>query len=142
MTPADVVARCAASPVSGVGHTHPGSFATGVLPVCTGRATAAAGFMLNWAKRYRCGIRLGYTTSTLDSQGQVTEEAADPSRWRSFLDEKDRGASARLKEAVNSLTAIRSQQAPLYSAVKVKGKPLYRYARGAEVERPVRQVCA
>ncbi|HPX92926.1 MAG TPA: tRNA pseudouridine(55) synthase TruB [Bacillota bacterium] len=143
MTSADVVARVRRiSGIRRVGHTGTlDPFATGVLPVCTGRATAAAGFMLNWAKRYRCGIRLGYTTSTLDSQGQVTEEAADPSRWRSFLDEKDRGASARLKEAVNSLTAIRSQQAPLYSAVKVKGKPLYRYAReGLEVERPVRQV--
>ena len=70
MTSADVVARVRRiSGIRRVGHTGTlDPFATGVLPVCTGRATAAAGFMLNWAKRYRCGIRLGYTTSTLDKK--------------------------------------------------------------------------
>lgn len=125
-----------------VGHTGTlDPFATGLLPVCLGRATAAAAYMLNWSKRYRCEVRLGYATSTMDSEGEVTERAAHPSLWQPFLDQGDSLAADALKKAVASLTAVTWQQAPLYSAVKVQGKPLYRYAReGREVERPVRQV--
>ena len=143
MTSADVVSRIRRlAGIRRVGHTGTlDPFATGVLPVCLGRATAAATFMLNWAKRYRCEIRLGYATSTMDPEGQVTKRPARPSLWRRFLDQADERARQDLEEAVASLTAVDFQQAPRYSAVKVKGKPLYLYARqGQEVERPVRPV--
>ncbi len=143
MTSADVVSHIRRlAGIRRVGHTGTlDPFATGVLPVCLGRATAAATFMLNWIKRYRCEIRLGYATSTMDPEGQVTKKAAPPSLWRRFLDQSGEQAMRELEEAVASLTAIGFQRAPRYSAVKVKGKPLYHYARqGQEVERPVRPV--
>ncbi|NLA95465.1 MAG: tRNA pseudouridine(55) synthase TruB [Clostridiaceae bacterium] len=143
MTSADVVSRVRRLyGIRRVGHTGTlDPFATGVLPVCIGRATAAATFMLNWIKRYRCEIRLGYATSTMDPEGQATKKASRPSLWRRFLDQSDMGASQDLEKAVASLTATTFQQAPRYSAVKVNGKPLYHYARqGQEVERPVRPV--
>lgn len=143
MTSAAVVSQVRR--LSGVRRTgHTGTldpFATGLLPACLGRATAAAAYMLTWTKRYRCEIRLGYATTTMDSEGEVTERASHASAWQVFLDQKDSRAAAALEKAVASLTAVTMQQAPLYSAVKVGGKALYRYAReGREVERPFRPV--
>ncbi|NLB50849.1 MAG: tRNA pseudouridine(55) synthase TruB [Clostridiaceae bacterium] len=142
LTSAQVVARVRRlSGIRRVGHTGTlDPFATGVLPVCLGRATAAATYMLNWDKAYQCQIRLGFATDTMDSDGQATDIAPGKESWLPFL-EGDPAAILTLKETVASLASITCQQAPLYSAVKIKGKPLYKYAReGKEVERPVRPV--
>lgn len=121
-----------------VGHTGTlDPFATGVLPVCLGRATAAAAYMSGWDKSYRCEVLLGYSTDTMDREGEILE-VTPPDLCRALLEE---GQSARLQAAVESLILEKSQQAPLYSAVKIAGKPLYRYAReGQSVERPVRPI--
>lgn len=123
-----------------VGHTGTlDPFATGLLPICFGRATAAAGAIQAWDKVYRCGIKLGSATTTMDPEGQVTHSLADPSACRDFLP-GGRGLG-RLQEALASLTEETVQEAPAYSAVKVGGKALYHYAReGREVERPLRPI--
>ena len=123
-----------------VGHTGTlDPFATGLLPVCFGRATAVASYVQEWDKSYRCGIRLGYATSTMDPEGEVTDRAEDPAAWRDYLP-GGRGLG-RLEEALASLTRETLQQAPAYSAVKIQGKPLYQYAReGKEVDRPLRPI--
>ncbi|NLZ66882.1 MAG: tRNA pseudouridine(55) synthase TruB [Clostridiaceae bacterium] len=117
-----------------VGHTGTlDPFATGVLPICFGRATAAAHYMLKWTKRYRCLAALGAATDTMDRDGRITERA--PETVLPFSDE------TALRDAVASLSTISEQQAPLYSAVKRDGKPLYAYARqGIDVERPLRKI--
>lgn len=125
-----------------VGHTGTlDPFATGVLPICYGRATGAATFMLNWNKRYLCEIELGSATTTMDCEGDVTETAPEPLMLRRYLDEDDANIIATLHSAVASLTEEKRQKPPMYSAVKFKGKPLYKYAReGIEIERSEREI--
>lgn len=141
MTSAGVVARMRRMlGMKRVGHTGTlDPFATGVLPICFGRATGAAHFMLAWPKRYVVDVSLGEATDTMDREGEVIERVGDPSaeckRWMS-----DRGG-ADIEDAVRRLIGSQAQRAPMYSAVKVDGRPLYRYARAGEtVERPVRTV--
>ena len=61
--------------VKKVGHT--GTLdpeAEGVLPVCIGNATKAAGLLTAADKKYRAVIRLGITTDTQDAQGTVLSQ--------------------------------------------------------------------
>lgn len=120
-----------------VGHTGTlDPFATGVLPVCFGRATSASAYMLNWDKRYLVDIRLGYATTTMDTEGTPIEPMSDPVLCRRWLLEQQR-----LTAEVERLSLETKQQAPMYSAVKHQGKPLYEYARkGIEIERPARPI--
>ncbi len=60
-----------------VGHTGTlDPFATGVLPVCAGRATRLARFLTDGDKRYRASVRLGFATTTDDRTGAATPAAA------------------------------------------------------------------
>ncbi len=141
LTSAAVVARL--RPLLGmkrVGHTGTlDPFATGVLPICFGRATAAAGMMQRLDKAYLCEIKLGYATTSLDPEGEISERASDPGLYRRYLEESTRKDF--LEAAVSALTEEKIQKPPLYSAVKVEGKRLYKYARqGETVERPDRQI--
>jgi tRNA pseudouridine55 synthase len=64
---------------SKAGHT--GSLdplASGLLPVCLGEATKLSGFLLGSDKRYRVRIRLGVTTTTMDSDGEIVETRPVP----------------------------------------------------------------
>lgn len=114
-----------------VGHT--GTLdpeAAGVLPICIGKATKAVQFLTDKKKSYRAGIKFGAVTDTYDGFGKVIREAAQVS-----IDPK------KLEDVLKSFTGVISQKPPIYSALKVKGKKLYEYAReGKEVEieeRPV-----
>jgi tRNA pseudouridine55 synthase len=104
--------------------------ATGVLPVCLGRATRLVEYLAGAAKTYRAAIVLGAATDTYDAAGAVTQRA-DPS-----------GIDRAQAEA--ALAAFRGpihQTPPMYSALKHKGQPLYKLARaGITVERPSRPV--
>ena len=104
--------------------------ATGVLLVCVGRsATRIAEFLMGEPKMYRADAKLGITTDTYDAEGEVvTESPVDVSR-------------SDIEEALEQFRGAIEQIPPMYSAIKHKGKPLYRLARrGVEVERPARQV--
>ncbi|MGF3066142.1 tRNA pseudouridine(55) synthase TruB [Facklamia sp. P12950] len=103
----------------------------GVLVVCLGQATKLVEILMDSKKIYQGEVTLGQATDTEDAQGQViakklVEQAVDDQV---------------IDQAMASLTGKISQIPPYYSAVKVKGKRLYEYARaGIEVERPERQV--
>lgn len=111
---------------------HTGSLdpiATGLLPLCFGEATKLAGFFLGSDKIYWARLKLGQTTDTGDCEGRTLQV---------------RPASVDLDTIETALESFRGefeQIPPMYSAVKVNGKPLYRLAReGKEIERTPRPV--
>ncbi|MDR2088756.1 MAG: tRNA pseudouridine(55) synthase TruB [Clostridiales Family XIII bacterium] len=117
-----------------VGHTGTlDPMAVGVLPLCVGRATRIAEYLASDRKRYRCEMRLGLATDTQDVWGRVLSEAED-------------GFAARLDARLLAETAARfigarMQTPPAYSAVKVRGRKLYEYARAGEsVAAPARRI--
>jgi tRNA pseudouridine55 synthase len=109
-----------------VGHTGTlDPFATGVLPVCVGKATRLARFLSEGEKAYRATVRLGFATTTDDLTG---EPLGPPVPVR--LDHEA------LKEACAALEGPLRQLPPAYSAKRVEGRRLYELARrGVAVER-------
>ncbi len=113
-------------------------FARGVLPVCVGRATAAVRYMDGYDKRYRVDVAFGSQTDTQDRTGRVIRSDPPGAAERERLRATDFAA---LKEALKEFEGTITQIPPMYSAVKVNGMPLYRYARrGLEPERAAREV--
>lgn len=112
------------------GHTGTlDPLATGLLPVCLGRATRFSAGLLDADKEYLAEVRLGVTTATGDAEGAVLQ-----SRPVSF-DEHSLAAAA------EGLRGEIEQVPPMYSALKREGRPLYEYARaGVEVARAPRRV--
>lgn len=113
-----------------IGHT--GTLdpqATGVLPVCIGKATKLCELLLDKEKAYEAVMRLGVTTDTEDMTGTV-------------LSRKEvRVTEADVRRAAEKFTGKYGQVPPMYSALKVDGKRLYELARdGKEVERKPREV--
>ncbi len=103
--------------------------ASGVLIVCVGKALKYVQFLMEDHKKYRVELLLGQTTATLDREGDIVEEAA--------VMQSDEEIIAGVKSFLGSY----EQEVPIYSAVKIKGKKLYEYAReGIEVELPKREV--
>jgi len=103
------------------GHTGTlDPLATGVLPVCVGEATKLAPFLTADRKRYRATLLLGVETDTQDIQGRETR--------RSDLVPSEE----EIRTALQSLTGRIQQVPPAFSALKHKGRPLYKYARAGE----------
>lgn len=114
-----------------IGHT--GTLdpdATGVLPVCLGRATKVCELLTDHDKTYKALLLLGKTTDTQDISGEVLEER-DPGD----LTEEE------VRSCIESFIGEYDQIPPMYSALKVNGKKLYELAReGKTVERKSRKV--
>jgi tRNA pseudouridine55 synthase len=112
---------------------HAGSldpFATGVLLVCTERATKVTRFLMELDKEYVGTIRLGIETDTDDLTGEVISERRD------FAVSRDE-----LERTVQSLVGAILQRPPKISALKRGGKRLYELARsGAQFETEARPV--
>ena len=114
-----------------IGHT--GTLdpdATGVLPVCLGKATKLCDMLTDKDKTYEAVLLLGVSTDTQDAGGEVlgTSDTAG-------LGEKE------VREAIQSFVGGYDQVPPMYSALKVGGKRLYELAReGKVVERKARPV--
>lgn len=112
---------------------HTGSLdplATGLLPICFGEATKIAGLLLGASKAYETVAVLGVTTDTDDADGQPLRERAVPP-----LDD------AAIEAALAPLRGTIVQRAPIYSALKQGGEPLYAKARrGESIEAPEREV--
>lgn len=109
----------------GVKAGHTGTLdpmATGVLPVCLGRATRLSEYIIELQKTYRAEIVLGKISDTEDAAGHIVDKAAVP--------HLDRG---QIEEIISGFTGIIAQLPPLYSAVKHKGKPLYHWTRKGEI---------
>ena len=114
-----------------IGHT--GTLdpdATGVLPVCLGKATKLCDMLTDKNKTYETVMLLGKVTDTQDISGTVLNEAPTD-----MLDEDT------VKTVIQSFVGDYMQVPPMYSALKVNGKKLYELAReGVEVERKARPV--
>ena len=114
-----------------IGHT--GTLdpdATGVLPVCLGKATKLCDMLTDKSKTYETVMLLGKTTDTQDISGSVVSESSVES-----IDEDA------VKKCIGEFVGDYLQVPPMYSALKVNGKKLYELARqGIEVERKARPV--
>lgn len=95
--------------------------ADGVLPVLLGNATKLQDYLLEMPKSYRFIITLGTATTTLDASGDVTESKS----W----DHVTRDA---VLEHMSTFQGQIRQVPPLFSAVKMKGKELYKHARNGQ----------
>ena len=105
-------------------------FATGVLVCCVNQATRLAQFFLHGRKKYSAVMHLGVETDTQDVTGRVLSSTATV------------GLTAECVEAtVKQFEGFYWQHPPAYSALKLRGVPLYRYARqGRPVQKPPRRV--
>ncbi len=105
--------------------------ATGVLPICLGRATKIVQFIMAGHKVYQGTMLLGVATDTYDAAGKITEQKPLPPS----LDQIS------LQEAAKEFTGRLLQPPPPFSAAKHKGKPLYKFARqGIMVQKEPRPV--
>ena len=128
MTSHDVVAVLRRlTKIKQIGHTGTlDPFAEGVLPVCIGKATRLIEFLAD-DKEYIATVQFGASTTTYDIEGE-----------KNFISNKKICADAiDLKPFKGEI----EQFPPIYSAIKVKGKKLYEYAReGKDVEIQSRKV--
>ena len=103
------------------GHTGTlDPLATGLLPICLGEATKFSHSLLDADKSYEASIRLGFTSSTGDAEGTL-----EPCGKPEFT-------TGRLQQVLDSFVGAIDQIPPMHSALKMAGKPLYRYARAGE----------
>ncbi len=116
-----------------VGHTGTlDPMATGVLPLLIGKGTLCSKYLIHHDKIYDVELTLGIKTDTADSEGTVIEERQIPQE----IFEK-----GKIEETLKSFLGKQEQVPPMYSAIKVKGKKLYEYARkGQTVEIQPRQI--
>lgn len=112
------------------GHTGAlDPLASGLLPICLGEAAKFSSFFLEGNKRYIAEGTLGRVTTTCDREGETV------------LERPVGDAATRLEAVLERFKGRIEQIPPIYSAVKVGGKPLYKYARqGREVEIPKREI--
>ena len=102
-----------------VGHT--GTLdpnATGVLPLLIGKATRISKYLINHDKTYIATLKLGIKTDTADAEGKIISEK----------EVKDLNIE-KVKKVLEEIIGKHEQIPPMYSAIKIKGKKLYEYAR-------------
>lgn len=113
-----------------IGHTGTlDPIATGVMVLCVGKATKLVNLLTSENKEYIAEVTLGIRTDTLDITGHILEK---------------RETTITTDELYDVLTSFKGkyyQEVPIYSAVKIKGKKLYEYARnGQDIILPKREV--
>ena len=131
MTSFDVVAVLRRiTHIKQIGHTGTlDPFATGVLPICIGKATKLIEYLPD-DKEYIATVQFGANTDTYDLEGDITQT------FDKKITQND------VENILKDFEGEIEQFPPIYSAIKVKGKKLYEYAReGKEVEIKPRKVC-
>lgn len=110
-----------------VGHTGTlDPMATGVLPLLIGKGTLCSKYLINHDKIYEVQLTLGVKTDTADKEGTIIEEKKVSQEI--FQKEK-------IEKVLKDFLGKQEQIPPMYSAIKIKGKKLYEYARkGQTVE--------
>jgi len=105
--------------------------ATGMLILCSGRGTKTISQIQELAKTYEGDITFGFSTPTYDAKSEPDEKAD----WRHITRKM-------IENALNEhFVGTITQTPPMYSAIKHKGKPLYKLARkGEKVEVKKRSV--
>ena len=123
--PADVTSHTVVQAVKGrlkaakAGHLGTlDPLATGVFPVCLGKATRLSPFYMKADKCYLAAVRFGFFTTTDDREG----EQEGPYR-------KVRFSVDQLRKALASFQGEYEQRPPIYSAKKIRGQPAHRLAR-------------
>ena len=105
-------------------------FATGVLPIGINEGTKLIPFLGEGPKEYEVTLQLGEETSTDDWTGKVVMKRP----WEGVQPEK-------IEALIHTFLGKIHQIPPMFSAIKIKGTPLYRFARkGVEIERKEREV--
>src|SRR4051794_33538372 len=124
------ILREAGEPKTKVGHGGTlDPLASGVLPIALGEATKLAGRMLDATKAYEFTIKFGEETDTLDAEGDVVATS------------DLRPTVERIAALLPNFTGEIEQVPPVYSALKIGGKPAYARARaGEELELKPRRV--
>ena len=114
-----------------VGHTGTlDPFATGLLILMSGKNTKKCQEFLKLDKRYEATIKLGFTSTTGDPEGELTEHK------NYSIPTPDE-----VKKVVQSFIGEITQTLPRFSAIKIDGRRAYDLARkGQEVEMPKRTV--
>ena len=108
-------------PNTKVGHTGTlDPIATGALPICIGKATKLSDELLSENKVYKVKMLLGVETDTYDITGKIV--------FANTLNEDE----IYIKERIKRFIGKSSQIPPIYSAIKIKGKKAYEYARNGE----------
>ena len=110
--------------VTKAGHTGTlDPLATGLLPICIGESTKFAQRLLDADKGYFATVKLGIATTTADAEGEITARS-------------DAHIEAPIFAAMLAKFRGKIEQIPpIYSALKIDGKPAYEYARaGLAVE--------
>lgn len=119
--------------VKKVGHT--GTLdpnATGVLPLLINDGTKLSKYLIEHDKEYEVVLKLGIKTDTADIEGNIVETKED--NLNKFEEEE-------IKKRLKAFEGQQEQIPPIYSAIKIKGKKLYEYARnGEKVEIPSRKI--
>ena len=132
MTSFDVVAIVRrVAKMKKVGHTGTlDPAASGVLPVCLGKATKIIDYIMENKKVYRVNLKLGMVTDTYDLEGEVLRE-----------EDASHITKDEILNCINSFLGTIDQVPPMYSALKQNGVRLYELARkGIEVEREGRLI--
>lgn len=132
MTSFDVVAIVRrVAKMKKVGHTGTlDPAASGVLPVCLGKATKIIDYIMENKKVYRVNLKLGMVTDTYDLEGEVLRE-----------EDASHITKDEILNCINSFLGTIDQVPPMYSALKQNGVRLYELARqGIEVHREARKV--
>lgn len=116
-----------------VGHTGTlDPMATGVLPLLIGKGTLCSKYLVNHDKIYEVQLTLGTKTTSADGEGEIVEQ-------KEVLEEIWQGE--KIKNTLTTFLGKQKQLPPMYSAIKVKGKKLYEYARrGQTVEIEPREI--
>lgn len=130
MTSHDVVAALRrVTKIKQIGHTGTlDPFAEGVLPICVGKATRLIEYLQD-DKEYLATVQFGASTNTFDLDGEKTSVSGK------------KVTKSEVEEGLKAFSGEISQLPPIFSAIKVKGKKLYEYARkGEEVEIHPRKV--
>lgn len=105
-------------------------FATGVLPIALNEGTKLVPFLMEEPKEYEAILKLGEETTTEDLTGEVINQNS----WEGIKQEE-------ILSVFQHFLGKIKQKPPMFSAIKLKGKPLYQLARkGMEVEREERVV--
>jgi tRNA pseudouridine55 synthase len=103
--------------------------ATGLMILAINRATKFSSYFLESDKSYNASIQLGSSTDTDDAMGNIISSSDI------IPNEKD------INKSLASFIGQSMQIAPFFSALKHKGKPLYRYAREGEfISKPPREI--
>jgi tRNA pseudouridine55 synthase len=119
-----------ATGIKKIGHTGTlDPLASGVLPICIGKATKLSNYLMSEKKTYRAELKLGVVTDTYDREGKILDENMVE------ISEEE------VAKVIMSFVGEIQQMPPMYSALKINGKRLYELARqGIEVEREKRNI--